>query len=108
VIVVSVELPRMSGFWVCSKLKKDERFRDVPLILVSQEATEATFEEHKKLKTRAEAYLHKPFLFDQLRSEIERQLAASQARNQAMAGEPREDAVGNGWIESCARILDRH
>lgn len=60
-IILCVELPKMSGYSLCNKLKKDEGLKGIPLIITSREATPETFEQHKKLKTRAEAYLIKPF-----------------------------------------------
>jgi CheY-like chemotaxis protein/chromosome segregation ATPase len=60
-IVLCVELPRMSGYSICAKLKKDAQLKSIPLIITSAEATPETFEHHKKLKTRAEEYLKKPF-----------------------------------------------
>src|SRR5262249_48780842 len=60
-IVLCVELSRVSGYSICNKLKKDPELGSIPLILTSSQATEETFEQHKKLKTRAEAYLKKPY-----------------------------------------------
>jgi DNA-binding response OmpR family regulator len=60
-IVLCVELSRVSGYSICNKLKKDPDLGQIPLILTSSQATEETFEQHKKLKTRAEAYLKKPY-----------------------------------------------
>ncbi len=60
-IILCVELPKMSGYSICNKLKKDDQLKSIPLIITSREATHETFEQHKKLKTRAEAYLIKPF-----------------------------------------------
>lgn len=60
-IVLCVELPRMSGYSICNKLKKDDGLRSIPLVIISAEATPETFEQHKKLRTRAEDYLIKPF-----------------------------------------------
>lgn len=60
-IVVCVELPRMSGYSICAKLKKDPVLKTVTLVITSAEATQETFEHHKKLKNRAEEYLRKPF-----------------------------------------------
>lgn len=60
-IVLCVELSRVSGYSICNKLKKDPTLQKIPLILTSSQATEETFEQHKKLKTRAEAYLKKPY-----------------------------------------------
>ena len=60
-IVLCVELPGMSGYLVCQKLKKDEALRAVPLVLTSAEATEETFEKHRTLKARADEYMLKPY-----------------------------------------------
>lgn len=58
-IVLSVE-PRKVGYAICNKLKRAPATRDIPLILISAEETMATFDQHKKLKSRAEEYLLKP------------------------------------------------
>jgi DNA-binding response OmpR family regulator len=60
-VVLCVELPRMSGYSVCQKLRKDDALKGIPLVLTSAEATEETFEAHRKLKARADDYLVKPF-----------------------------------------------
>jgi DNA-binding response OmpR family regulator len=65
-ILLSIELPRMNGFSVCNKLKKDPNLKDVPLIIMSSESSDETFEQHKKLRTRAEDYVHKPIAFGEL------------------------------------------
>ena len=52
-IVLCVELPKMSGYSICNKLKKDEQLKAIPLVIISAEATAETFEQHRKLKTRA-------------------------------------------------------
>src|SRR5688500_509804 len=59
-ILLSIELPRTNGFSICNKLKRDARLKSVPLIIMSSESSDATFEEHRHLKTRAEDYVHKP------------------------------------------------
>ena len=51
----------MSGYAICTRIKKDKSLKEIPLVITSAEATEETFEHHKKLKTRAEEYLRKPF-----------------------------------------------
>jgi DNA-binding response OmpR family regulator len=65
-ILLSIELPRMNGFSVCNKLKKDANLKDVPLIIMSSESSDETFDQHKKLRTRAEDYIHKPIAFGEL------------------------------------------
>src|SRR5512141_2402794 len=61
-IVLCVELPGMSGYLVCQKLRKDDATKAIPLILTSAEATADTFEKHRALKVRADEYLIKPFV----------------------------------------------
>lgn len=53
--------PKRTGWAVCNRLRKSNSLKSTPLIITSAEATEKDFEDHKKLKTRAEEYLHKPF-----------------------------------------------
>src|SRR5262245_55001192 len=56
-IVVCVEAQPTNGYMICTRLKKDDRLRSIPVILTSANATPDSFEKHKKLKTRAEDYL---------------------------------------------------
>ncbi|HLM71347.1 MAG TPA: response regulator, partial [Polyangiaceae bacterium] len=70
-ILLSIELPRMNGFSVCNKLKKDPQTSGVPLIILSSDSTEDVFDQHRKLRTRAEAYFRKPIEFDALLPHIE-------------------------------------
>src|SRR5206468_648516 len=60
-IVVCVEAQPTNGYMLCTRLKKDDKLKDIPVILTSANATADAFEKHKKLKTRAEEYLIKPF-----------------------------------------------
>src|SRR5438132_1842963 len=60
-IVVCVEAQPTNGYMLCTRLKKDEALKGIPVILTSANATPDSFEKHKKLKTRAEEYLIKPF-----------------------------------------------
>src|ERR1700730_8153839 len=60
-IVVCVEAQPTNGYMLCTRLKKDDQLKSIPVILTSANATPDSFEKHKKLKTRAEDYLIKPF-----------------------------------------------
>jgi CheY-like chemotaxis protein len=59
VIILSVE-PKKIGYAICNKLRRSPSLREVPLVLISGEETPATFEQHRKLKSRADEYLLKP------------------------------------------------
>ena len=65
-ILLTIELPRMNGFSVCNKLKRDPALKEVPLIILSSDSTEETFEQHRRLRTHAEDYVHKPIAFADL------------------------------------------
>src|SRR3954452_24463488 len=70
VISLNVE-PRKVGYAICNKLKRSPSLREVPLILISAEETLATFEQHKKLKSRATEYLLKPLDLSDLASKVD-------------------------------------
>src|SRR5258708_10933226 len=59
-IVVCVESQPTNGYMLCTRLKKDDQLKSIPVILTSSNATPEAFEKHKKLKTRAEEYLINP------------------------------------------------
>ena len=65
-ILLSIELPGMNGFLVCKKIKKIADLEHVPLVIMSSEVDQETFEQHKKLRTRANEYVRKPIQFPQL------------------------------------------
>jgi len=69
-ILLTIELPQMNGFLVCKKLKKSPDTSSIPIVILSSEATEDIFEQHKKLRTRAESYLRKPIDVATLMAEV--------------------------------------
>jgi CheY-like chemotaxis protein len=58
IILLSVE-PKNVGYAICNKIKKHPGLKGVPLILMSADASPETFEQHRKLKTRADEYFIK-------------------------------------------------
>jgi DNA-binding response OmpR family regulator len=93
-ILLSVELPRMNGFSVCGKLKRDNNLKSVPLVIMSTDATEETFEQHRRLRTRAEEYVHKPISFAELQKHIVSYVTLDGASGLRASGGL--DAGGNG------------
>ena len=71
VLIVLCIDPKRLGWAICNKIKKTVQYRDVPMIVTSQEATDKDFDDHKKLRTRAEEYLHKPYSVELLLSKID-------------------------------------
>lgn len=60
-IILSVELPDENGYVICKKIKGTPELKEIPLMMISQDATEEDFVRHQKLKVRADSYLKKPF-----------------------------------------------
>jgi len=60
-VLLTVELPGTNGFLVCKRLRKTEGLDKVPIIILSNDVNaDEIFEQHKKLRTRADDYLKKP------------------------------------------------
>ena len=70
-ILLCVE-PRKVGYAICNKLKRSPSLREIPLILISSEETQATFEQHRKLKAHADEYLLKPLDISELLAKVNR------------------------------------
>ena len=119
-ILLSIELPRMNGFSVCNKLKKDPQLKDVPLVIMSSESSDETFEQHKKLRTRAEDYVHKPVAFGELLQRIRPLVPALGSADVGgddedividdeaeLMAEPEEEELATGLIEVDASMQAR-
>src|SRR5690606_14439045 len=60
-ILLCTELPRMNGFSVCNRLKRDPELRKIPVIIMSANASEENFQQHRNLANkRADDYVRKP------------------------------------------------
>jgi CheY-like chemotaxis protein len=91
-ILLCVELPGLSGYLVCNQLKQHPELQKIPLILMSAEATSDTFKQHKKLATRADGYLTKPFQPDLLLKKVAA-LTSQQAITPPEAEDDEEEAA---------------
>jgi twitching motility two-component system response regulator PilH len=58
-VLLDVVLPRMDGFQVCRKIKKDAQLSKIPVVLVSSKTQES--DKFWGLKQGASAYICKPF-----------------------------------------------
>ncbi len=105
-IVLCVELPKMSGYSICNKLKKDNDLKNIPLIITSKEATPETFAQHKKLKTRAEDYLIKPFSEGELVDKIGALIPLPASGGAATAAPPAVADSALDALESLGADLD--
>ena len=86
-ILLAIELRGTNGFLVCKRIKRTESIKDVKLMILSSETNEEIFEQHKKLRTRADDYVHKPIAFEAL---LERARALVSIDVAQPAAEPEE------------------
>src|SRR5688500_18448630 len=101
-ILLSIELPSMNGFLVCKKIKKDNALKDIPLIILSSDANaDEIFEQHKKLRTRAEDYVKKPVPFEELLERVQRlvPIASEAAASIDVTGEESLDIAEDVELE---------
>jgi two-component system chemotaxis sensor kinase CheA len=64
IVVSDVQMPRLDGFKLTERIKKEERFKELPVILVTALQTEA--DKRRGIEAGADAYLTKA-VFDQRR-----------------------------------------
>jgi len=67
-LVLDVMLPKLSGFDVCRRLKKDPRFSRIPILLFTALAQEK--DEKAGLECGANGYVRKPFRAPELLEKI--------------------------------------
>ncbi len=62
-IVLDVMMPRKDGYHLCAELKADERYKRIPIVLLTAVADHiptTTYSHHDGLATEAEEYVPKP------------------------------------------------
>lgn len=73
-IILDLMLPKMDGYKVCRLLKFDERYKRIPIIMLSARSQEADIALGRE--TGAECYMTKPFDSGELLAKIAELLAA--------------------------------
>lgn len=58
-IILDIMMPRISGFDVCRKLKIDQKFKDIPIIMLTAKFQSSDMDFAKALG--ADGYITKPF-----------------------------------------------
>ena len=72
-VLLDILMPKMDGFEVCRKLKKDPQTKKIPIILLTAKAEEVN--QAKGRKVGAREYINKPFSPSALLAKIEKILA---------------------------------
>jgi CheY-like chemotaxis protein len=77
-ILLDINMPEMTGYEVCERLKADTRLRDVPVIFLS--ALNETADKVKALQTGGVDYISKPFQFEEVRARVETHIKLRRAQ----------------------------
>lgn len=67
-VILDVNMPKMDGFTVCKKIRKDEMFKYIPVIMLT--VRNLTQEQVKGFDNGADEYLTKPFESAELVSRV--------------------------------------
>ncbi len=85
-ILLDIMLPKLNGFQICRLLKFDEKYRHIPIVMLTARAQER--DRLLGTETGADAYVTKPFEIPELLRVIERHLpppaAASENRETSL------------------------
>ena len=72
VIFIDILMPRLDGYQTCSLLKQNDRFSDIPIIMLSSK--DGLFDRAKARIAGSDEYLTKPFTKDEILEAIQRNL----------------------------------
>ena len=76
-IVLDVMMPVMDGYQVCSKLKSDKQYSDIPIVLLTSVAslvTSTRYSHYDGMSMEADDYMPKPASAEQIAESIKRLL----------------------------------
>jgi len=73
VIFVDIMMPRLDGYQTCALIKKNARFRDTPVIMLSSK--DGLFDRARGRMVGSDEYLTKPFTKDTLLDAVRRHRA---------------------------------
>ena len=76
-IVLDIMMPEMDGYAVCKKLKSDEKYVDIPVILLTAVASHVTTTRYSHadgMSTEADDYIAKPASAEEITESIKRLL----------------------------------
>ncbi len=71
-VILDVMMPRMDGFQVCRLLKFDEKYKKIPIMMLTSRGQESDKSLGKEVS--ADAYLPKPYEINVLLKEVKRLL----------------------------------
>jgi DNA-binding response OmpR family regulator len=64
-ILLDIDMPRMNGYQLCKLLKRDEKFKNIPVIMLTAKSSDA--DRMWGVKAGTDEYLTKPFNYAKVR-----------------------------------------
>ena len=103
-ILLDLILPKLNGYQVCSILKRDSSYKQIPILMLTARSQENDVDEG--MRVGADAYMLKPFKGDMLLDQIERLLAQVEKNKEKIQQEKlaKEKAIGERLIEDAERM----
>jgi DNA-binding response OmpR family regulator len=103
-IVLDLILPKLNGYQVCSVLKRDSYYKQIPILMLTARSQERDVDEG--MRVGADAYMTKPFKNEILLGQIEQLLAKvdekkAKAEKENMA---KEKEMGEKLIKEAQRM----
>src|ERR671932_852818 len=82
-IMLDIKMPDMDGYEVCTRLKADERTREIPVIFIS--ALDEVLDKVKAFTSGGVDYIQKPYQVEEVLARIENQLTIRRLQMQLQA-----------------------
>ena len=103
-ILLDLILPKLNGYQVCSILKRDSTYKQIPILMLTARSQENDVDEW--MRVGADAYMIKPFKGEMLLWQIEQLLAKAEEKKEKMQKEKqtKEKALGEKLIEDAQRM----
>ncbi len=102
-ILLDIIMPKMDGYEVCQKLKRDEKTKHIPIILVTAIKTDAE-SRVKGLNLGAEAFISKPIDAVELSAQINVMLRIKAAEDQLRA---EKNELGKTAKKKTAQLIEK-
>lgn len=105
-VVSDIMMPEMDGFTLLRSIKSNLTFQHLPVILLTSEA--AVGNRLQGLQHGADAFMAKPFIIDELQSQIDNLLRkASQTRHRDTVTEQREKVEQRDVADNDKQLMER-
>ena len=103
-IVLDLILPKLNGYQVCSILKRDSYYKQIPILMLTARSQEKDVDEG--MRVGADAYMTKPFKNDILLGQIEQLLSKVEAKRAKAEKEKveKEKEFGDKLIKEAERM----